>query len=569
MKGAEKSPDESTPVTLSPGHLVTLSPRVGGLALVALALWLTADQEVVALESPHDDQFFLQRAACGYWFDQDYTHMSFIKEPIYPLFAWLCYCLGISLRMATEVIYLASAGFFSWSLVRRRSCGWVGLLVFAACVLHPMRFAVFRQTTSDALYPSLLLLTLATLLLQIQDGLVRSPAFRRYDVMPPEGGTTNNWRRGLFSGLALGLLWNARPERPLAALLLLFFLVAGLCQARRRAATWGSTLKGWLAEWALPPVGLATVTLAVMVANQVRFGVFATTDMSAPGYSSAYRALVGIEPERPLRFVPVTRAARRQAYAVSPTFRQLEPFLEGNLGEMYVSFGQEISGLAPGEIAGGWFCWVLRDAAAAAGHCKSAADAEAFYRQIAEELHAAAAEGRLRMRAVPPFGVDPCAANYLPHLPASIAKLLAKCWSTDEPPPLADHPTAIREFFDHVAHRRPVPGSPTAQAYVRSWLWSLYGPILSIVLLTGGLLAAVVLLRRGTPERGWYFLAAAALALAAFSRIGLFALIDASAFPGNAFRYLFPSALLLSLLAVWLSVEGLRLFKTGPRLDIR
>jgi hypothetical protein len=538
------SPDQAPPVRRS---LLTLA---GGFALGALALWLTADQEVVALESPHDDQFFLQRAACAYWFDgQGYTHMSFIKEPVYPLFAWLCYRLGISLRLATEVVYLAAAAFFSCALVRRRSCGWVGLLVFAACALHPMRFAVFRQTTSDALYPALLLAALGALTAQLRDA-----------ELP------GRWRRGLVSGLLLGLLWNTRPERPLVALLLLFFLAAGLCRAQLVAVGWRARAQRWLAEWALTPAALAAVTVAVMTANYARFGVFATTDMSAPGYWSAYRALVGIQPERPVRFVPVTRDALRQAYAASPTFRQLEPFLEGEMGRAYAGYGHAIAGLPPGEVAGGWFCWLLRDAAAAAGLTRSAAESEAFYRRVVEELRSAAAAGTLQTRTVPPFGLDPCSDNYLLHLPASVAKLLARCWSGEEPPPPADHPTAIREFYDAVTHRRPVSPPPTAQAGVRSWLWSVYGPLLNSVLLAGALVAALVLLRRQViPERGWYFLMAAAVAVAGFSRLGLFALIDASAFPGDALRYLFPAALVLSALAAWLAAEGARLLREGQR----
>ena len=94
-------------------------------------------------------------------------------------------------------------------------------------------------------------------------------------------------------------------------------------------------------------------------------------------------------------------------------FGQLQPFLEGSLGQMYASFGQRIPGLEPGEIAGGWFCWALRDAAAAAGHCGTPADSEAFYRQITTELQEAAAKGQLTTRKVPPFGVDPCPEHYL------------------------------------------------------------------------------------------------------------------------------------------------------------
>jgi hypothetical protein len=513
------------------------------LGLVALALWLTVDQEVVALDSPHDEQFFLQRARCGYWFDQGYTHFSFIKEPIYPLFAGICYLLGIPLRLATEGVYLGAAGFFSWSMVRRRPQPWWGLLVFGTCVLHPMRFAVFRQTTADALYPSLLLLSLGALLRQIQDAAQPAP-----------------WRRGFFSGLALGLLWNTRAERPLVALILLCFLAAGAYNACRRASTWKIALQQWLAEWALPPVVVAVVALTILSANYARFGVWATRDLNAPGYWAAYQALVAIQPDRSLRCVPVTREARAKAYTASPSFRELQPYLEGQLGERYASYGRQYYDLPPGEIAGGWFCWAVRDAAAEAGHCGSAEESEAFYRKIAGELHAAAAEGRLPTRAVLPFSLDPDAANYLPYLPSSAAKLWNRCWTSEEPPALQDHLTDIRQLFDTVAHRRCVPTPPTAQSHVRSWLWLVYGPLLHALLITGGLVFAVVLmLRRNTPGFRWYVFISLVVGITGFSRLGLFTLIDASAFPGDALRYLFPLALTLSVLATWLTAKGLLL----------
>jgi hypothetical protein len=529
-------------------HRVLL--RTVALGLVALALWLTADQEVVALESPHDDQFFLQRAQCGYWFDEGYTHFSFIKEPIYPLFGALCYLLGISLRLATEVIYLVAAGVFSWSLVRRRPHAWVGLVVFAACVLHPMRFAVFRQTTADALYPSLLLLSLGALLVQVQDA--ARPGW---------------WWRGLLSGLALGLLWNTRAERPLVAGLLLCFIMAGAYTAFRRAPTWRVAAKQWLAEWLLPPLAIAAVAVAILTANYARFGVWATRDLSAPDYWAAYQSLVSIQADQPLRCVPVTREARVKAYLVSPSFRELEPYLEGELGERYAGYSRAYYDLPRGEIAGGWFCWAVRDAAAEAGHCRSAEESEAFYRKIADELRGAAAEGKLPTRAVLPFSVDPDVALYLPYLPASAAKLWERTWTSTEPPPLHDHPTAIRQFFDQVAHRRAVSPPPTAQARVRSGLWAAYGPVLKVILLGGGLLfAAGLVCRRGSPGFGWFVFTALVLGFAGFSRLALFTLVDASAFPGDALRYLFPAALLLAALATWLSIMGCVQWATSSNL---
>jgi hypothetical protein len=525
-------------VSRSP-HLLLWTCAAG---LVALALWLTADQEVVALESPHDDQFFLQRAQCGYWFDEGYSHFSFIKEPIYPLFGSLCYLLCIPLRLATEIVYLAAAALFCWSLVRRRPQVWVGIIVFAACVLHPMRFAVFRHTTADALYPSLLLLALGCLLVQVQDA-----------------GRPGALRRGLFSGVSLGLLWNTRAETPLVAFLLLVFVATGAYGAVRNAPTWRSAGKQWLTEWALPPLGIAAISLAILTANYARFGVWAVRDLSAPGYWEAYQSLVVIKPERPLRCVPVTREVRLKAYAVSPSFRELQPYLEGELGERYAGYGRAYYDLPPGEIAGGWFCWAVRDAAAATGHCGSSAQAEAFYRQIAGELRAAAGDGRVPTRLLLPFSVDPDVGNYAPYLPASAAKLWQCCWTTAEPPPLDDHPTAIRQFFDDVAHRRSVTPAP-AQTLVRSWLWALYGPLFCGALLGGGLLFIVVrTLRPRAPGNDWYAVIALIVGVAGFGRLALFTLIDASAFPGDAYRYVFPGALMVAVLGAWLTANGLHL----------
>src|SRR5438105_1543194 len=44
--------ENADPATIARGRSLL---RAGALGLVALALWLTVDQEVVALESPHDD----------------------------------------------------------------------------------------------------------------------------------------------------------------------------------------------------------------------------------------------------------------------------------------------------------------------------------------------------------------------------------------------------------------------------------------------------------------------------------------------------------------------------------
>jgi hypothetical protein len=518
---------------------------VAVLVIVLFDLWLIADYDIVAGESPHDDAWFLQKGKCGYWFDDGYSQMSFIKEPIYPLFVWACYNLGLPLRLATEAVYLAAAGFLAWCLVVRQTRAAVGLLLFAACVLHPMRFHAFQRTLHSELYPSLLMLAVGALLVQFK--------------LRHESG---RWWRRLLSGLALGLLWNVRAERPLVLLIIVFFLAAAAFRDWRRPHV-GAGVRAWIVEWSPPLALLATITLAIMSANYARWGTFAVTDFQAPGFTAAYRALQSIKPQRPIPYVPVTKEARERAYAVSPSFRELAPFLDKPEGAAWAG-GSGLYNVPPDEFAAGWFMWALRDAAAAAGHYKSARDSEDFYRRIAEEIDAATAEGRLATRWVPPSFVDPSFDNYSGRLIPSCRAVWYVCWKSGYGGTQADEAEMspeTRALFDHVACRRAIaPEQPTRQARVREWIGAGYVRVMELALAAAGMVAgAVLLLPRAASRWGAYLLPGAALGIAGFSRLGLFALINASAFPTLEDSYLFPAALSLTIMAVWLLVEGLRL----------
>src|SRR5262249_51926876 len=158
-----------------------------------------------------------------------------------------------------------------------------------------LHFAAFRRATYDALYASLLLLSLGALLGQ----------YRRR-------GEPGGWQRGLLSGLALGLLWNTRAEYQLAALLLFFLAAAAWADGRRLGLAAGA--RRWAAEWGVPAAVVAAVTLGVMGANYLRWGVFATNQQNAPGFNAAYRALLRIQPDHPVRRAPITREACKRAF---------------------------------------------------------------------------------------------------------------------------------------------------------------------------------------------------------------------------------------------------------------
>jgi hypothetical protein len=242
------------------------------VGIVLFDFWLMADQEVAVEPGPYDQSFFLEKANCGYWFDEGYSHISsFLKEPTYPLFVAACQRLGLPLRLGHEALYLAAAGFVGWSLVYRQTRAEVGLLLFAVLALLPMHFFVFQSVLHDSIYTSLLMLALGSLLLQFK---------RRHE--------PGRWRRWLESGLALGLLMNTRAEHLLTAVPLSVLLGADAVCVWRCRPTWWRAARSWLGEWA-PPLAIASgITLAIMTANYQRWGVFTVSELQAPRFNAAY-----------------------------------------------------------------------------------------------------------------------------------------------------------------------------------------------------------------------------------------------------------------------------------------
>jgi hypothetical protein len=517
---------------------------VAAVAIIVLfVFWLIADREIQVGEGPGDELFFIQKAKSWYWFDEGFTILSFIKEPVYPLFMAMCYRLGLPLRLMTEVLYLAAAGFLAYALVLRQSRPLVGLLVFAVCALHPMHFIVFGPPLYDSIYTSLLMVTLGAVLLQFK-----------------LGDEPGRWCRPLATGLALGVLYNTRPDRPWVLLLIIGFLIAAAVWAWCHHPTLGVRLRACARECLLPVAGATVLTMAIMTANYARWGIFAISQQETPGFVAARRALMSIQPKRPVRFCLVTRKMWEKAYAVSPTFRHLQPCLNKDHPVCAITRSM---GYPPGEM-GDWFWWALRDAAAAKGYYTSGPVSEAFYYRIADEINTAAAAGRLPTRWVLVASLDPCLDNWLPFLVPTFRDVWSLCWADwgfyELPPEPPDAPPQSVALFNEVARRRWVDKGPTPQSQVRTWMWLGYERLMDLALADGGLvLVAVLLLHRAAP--GWraYLLTAAALGFVGFSRLSFLTLAWASNGTTAEPRYLLPAAVALSIVAIWLLAEGVRL----------
>jgi hypothetical protein len=285
-----------------------------GCALIAgLKLWLVADDEVVARAIPHDHQRYAEMAfeiVHGRWLG-DYDHMTLIREPAYPVWIAGVHATGVPLRLAAEVLLAASAALFVAALRLAGAPTALALGCFGLLVLQPHSFLVNRELLAAGFYLPVLLIAVSGLLLAARAASLRHRAVH-----------------AVWTGLALGALWTTRPEKPLVVVVIAAFALLDLARRRAGGATWRRAVGPVGVPVMGAVLGIATAAMGFSALNHRHYGMFVTSDLSAPGFVAANAALLGIEQAAPRRFVLVPRDVRERAYAASPAFHELRPWLE-------------------------------------------------------------------------------------------------------------------------------------------------------------------------------------------------------------------------------------------------
>jgi hypothetical protein len=441
------------------------------LLLAGFKLWLIASDEVVAWASPLDQQRYLEMALAltrGQWLG-GYDHLTLIREPGFSGWVALVHHLGPPLRLATEVLLLSAAGLFCTALLRAGASPLAAAACYAVLALEPHSLVVNRDAMPAGFYLPVLLCALAGLI-----WCARAASSRRM------------LAHAAWAGLALGVLWATRPEKPLLLVPLGAVAVFELAAAPRRGGSRRSAFRRAAVVAGVPLCGIAVVAGGIAAINHHRYGVFATTGVTGPGYLAANRALISIEQTLPRRFVPVPAETRERAYRVSAGLRELRPALEGASWARAVTC--RIDRVCD-DVGAGYLRWLLRDAAAAAGHMGSPAEAEAFFQAIADDLDAACASGELRCRRSFASFLHPYPETYLPHLGRSFRQVLGKAFSPgdllvwDAPLDTPSTPQRVRRLFDDVANRREAL-TDNGRVTVRGWASAGSDPIVAAALHT-------------------------------------------------------------------------------------
>jgi len=352
--------------------------RLTCLLLVLIKLWLIRAHFIMVTLTPHDDLLFIRHAESllkGQWLGE-YNQLTLIKEPFYPLFIALSNWLSLPLLFSEHLFYAFSCGVFVWAigpLVRQRI---VLLGAFLFLLLNPgsFNYPAVGRVFQLAIYAPLAILVMSLLLGMA----IRATAPLR---------TALGWSCGL--GIALSIFWITRGESiflmPSVGVVFLFvFITLG-----------GKNPKNWrrpLLLCALPLIFMYATIQIVQQINKNQYGVPAVNELLTPEFESAYGGLLRIKSSEERQFFPVVRDARGQAYAASPTFREVEKHLDGPVGLGWMTLA------GANDIPAAFFVWAFRDSVAAAGYHTSGTTALEFYRKMGEEIDAACDAGKLQCR---------------------------------------------------------------------------------------------------------------------------------------------------------------------------
>lgn len=514
----------------------------GLFALVAFKLWLVNTEEIYGSATEYDALWFVNAAKHWYW-GSEYSWTAFVRPPAYPLFIAFIHLCGLPLRIGIELMqaagYLALVAGLRKAELPRVAC----LLSFAAMILHPGSFQLNSYTMADTFYAAVLPLALGGLLMTL---------------------FTGKLLHATWTGIALALLWNTREESVLIPPMIVVFLVVALFRQRLVTASWKHSMRHWLKPLGAMLGTLLLLNLAVEAANYRAFHSFSKSELTASSFRAAYKSLLRIKPDRDQRFVAVSTDALEKAYSVSPTFAQLRPQLEGELGRNWQVPALDALGLH--EIGTPWLLWALRSTANAQDIHQSAASADRFYRNVAREINRACDEGRVPTRFVLSTLLGPGAIANIRYMPQSfprIAALFLLRYHTIEGRDDAILTEAQRALYDEMTDRGPArnpDGASGISSALENFIGSYYR-FLVIGLSAAGLAAVLVIARRFRQLRASDSINATLILLgtAIFLRVFLFTFLDATWWVGGYERYLFPVLPLFSCFLIVLIYQSFAL----------
>lgn len=352
-------------------------------SLTLIKLWLTRSQPMFAISGAgHDDLLFVKTAwhiLNGQWLGP-YDELTLSKGAMYPLWIAALRWLHIPLHLGEHLAYAGACILATLACFPIVKNPWLRLSGYVLLQINPVGWSMIElgRVLRQNLHAPLSLAVLAC-------GIALC--------VRPAALLSRRLAWSATGGLCFSAFWLTREESiwivPSLILLSLVLLGNSWVNGKKhslRDALLGMTL--WGITTAIPILTVCTI-------NKTYYGWFGTVEFRSSEFQDAYGALIRVIPEKEYKKVPVTRETLKQLYPLSPSLRQLEPYIEGGAAESWAKASEHCTGL-PNEMGGGWFMWMLRQTVRESGNAGNAGQAMRFYRNLADEINAACDAGLVK-----------------------------------------------------------------------------------------------------------------------------------------------------------------------------
>jgi len=377
------------------------------LATSLLKLWLDLAVRIKAESwQSFDDALYVNQAfslLASQWLG-DYNNLTLAKGPMYPIWLALNNLIGWPLLFSQSLLYLI-AGLVL--LVQLRKLFEPGvkthLVLITFFLLYIFNPFIEVRLMREGIYSSLTVLVIAGWI-------------SLYNHL-------NNSKKGLFarsllSGLALSAFWLTREEG-LWILPTLILLTAYILYRLYSNFYFSSEFFKRAGICLLPIATLLASLHLVSSTNERHYGVYTVVEQKSLPFTSAYGALLRVKHPNWVRYLHVPKEVRLMIYEASPAFKELKPYIDGNLGKVWqrrswVSDTCNFYPMTCPDYGGTWFMWVFREAVADAGYYSSAITAETYFHRLAQEVNAACNSQQLNCQPLSMTTIPPYRSEYTP-----------------------------------------------------------------------------------------------------------------------------------------------------------
>ena len=374
---------------------------IGALVVVGLFLRWRVPAFIIP-SSPKDDLLGVRLSSSifqGDWLGS-WTQDTLVKPPGYSIFLAICHWFDVnpillmySLYVITSIVAIQFLGnSYLYSQNSKRYFKFIGsfFLIFNPLVFSNDFSRIYR-TALETLLSFIAILFLSGVLNRFS---LASRLTKKAYVFRIEK-TRNVWLLLIGFGLVMGFAKITRGESDwfffagVAFMCLMFVLFFW----KKQKTTF--LLRNSFLVVITSVFSFLIPVVLVSVMNQNTYGKFEVENYFTGNFSEALNLWAGVESEAErVNGVTINAQKRTLVYAISPTAKSLEEYLELPANTGYRMYNCQATGIC--DESGSWFPWEIRDAAIKTGVIQNEIDFQDFFGSIAKEIKMGCRSGKIK-----------------------------------------------------------------------------------------------------------------------------------------------------------------------------